>query len=765
MKKNGNKAELIKITFLFILLSICLTSASVLNVCNSGCEYDSIQKAVDNASSKDTINVFSGNYDEYQIIINKSLKIIGEGANKTIINGGRFMLLQPGLIRIITDEDIEISGFTIKNAGKTGEKRIGIYGNSSSNGSYKIIHNNIYDSVLWEGDGLLNAAYNWWGGCENPGSRIDGNVIFNPWIGVCVIGNSIDKECITSTDKAILRTSLSSGECIGSVKFQIRIPIKKNGVFTNDYRIEEGSISGGIENYSYTLDLKTIDKTGTIYWKVYASDCHGHVSEGNENRFYINQRTRLRIIPSEPDGKDRWYISKPIFVLENTDASEIFYRWDGLETYVYNTGFGLQDTPNNGNKTGGILKLNYWSDVCGGEAEQSKFLNLDFTKPLITNLVPPKNGIVYNDLKPKIEALLDEKYAGNSGIDKNSVVMLIDGNKARASILSSGAIDAIARYNPFTELSMGEHNISIYVLDKAGNENILSWKFYINTTAIFNLSVYSLLNQVYPDKGIVFNITTDSEVKSIEYINWKDKTPRWKPLCTKCKEFGSLRTKKVILLEGWNNITIKASDKFGNSKEKNISLFIDSKKPEVLLVKPQKNLVFNGSFFYIKYTEENLKNIALFYGKGEEIMSMTNKSCESGKNKECLFNVNLSFFNKAKIIYWFNISDASRSIGTKAIEINVDTNSPILEIKSPVNNFTYDSVYKGSVLFDIKASEKVTMDYYDYSALYPRWVRLCINCDKYFKVKRFSAGEHRVAIKAVDKAGNSFADEKKFRVM
>ncbi|MGB8276073.1 MAG: flagellar motor protein MotB, partial [Alphaproteobacteria bacterium] len=49
-------------------------------------DYPTISSAIGNATAGDTIFVKKGTYDEQTLIINKTLSLIGEDANNTIIN-------------------------------------------------------------------------------------------------------------------------------------------------------------------------------------------------------------------------------------------------------------------------------------------------------------------------------------------------------------------------------------------------------------------------------------------------------------------------------------------------------------------------------------------------------------------------------------------------------------------------------------------------------------------------------------------------------
>ncbi len=79
--------------------------------CNNEENYDSIQKAIDDAKNGDIIYVNDGTYFE-NVIINKPITLIGNGIMNTTINGGGI-----GDVIKITVDWVNISGFTITNSG------------------------------------------------------------------------------------------------------------------------------------------------------------------------------------------------------------------------------------------------------------------------------------------------------------------------------------------------------------------------------------------------------------------------------------------------------------------------------------------------------------------------------------------------------------------------------------------------------------------------------------------------------------------------
>jgi len=73
--------------------------------------YSTIQEAIDNANSGDTIHVWAGTYNE-NVMVDKTLTLIGNGSANTTIDGGK-----SGSIVTIIAHWINISGFKIQNSG------------------------------------------------------------------------------------------------------------------------------------------------------------------------------------------------------------------------------------------------------------------------------------------------------------------------------------------------------------------------------------------------------------------------------------------------------------------------------------------------------------------------------------------------------------------------------------------------------------------------------------------------------------------------
>ncbi|MDH5690300.1 MAG: rhodanese-like domain-containing protein [Candidatus Bathyarchaeota archaeon] len=74
--------------------------------------YSSIQQAISNASDGDTIFVSSGVYYEH-LTVNKSLALVGENRNSTIVDGGS----EGTVIHVNSTSNVSVMDFTLQNSG------------------------------------------------------------------------------------------------------------------------------------------------------------------------------------------------------------------------------------------------------------------------------------------------------------------------------------------------------------------------------------------------------------------------------------------------------------------------------------------------------------------------------------------------------------------------------------------------------------------------------------------------------------------------
>jgi hypothetical protein len=289
----------------------------------------------------------------------------------------------------------------------------------------------------------------------------------------------------------------------------------------------------------------------------------------------------------------------------------------------------------------------------------------------------------------------------------------------------------------------GKYNISLGLFYPEKNQT-----FYE-----FNLTVYSPLEKKYDTKKTFFNITTSREVYKIEYIDWNYKRPRWKTLCRKCDEYGFSKKKTKNLYEGYNNLTIRARDEYGNNTTQNVTLFIDSKEPRISKTEPKRNKFTNGKNFYIKFKEDNPTNITLFINNSFFHQVNISDCVQSRSYKECYFDLNLTKFNSQEVEYFFVVEDIVGNIDFSRItKVKVDTEKP----KIDYFNFTQD---ERKIYFTFNITEQnfdeITYTYLDYKNR-SKEKRLCsrLKNDQCIKRKSFRSGVYNLTINVLDDAGN-----------
>lgn len=186
---------------ILVLLLSGSTQATTLTVCHNGCEYSSIQAAIDASRSGDTIEVHSGTYLE-NVKLNKQLKLLGVNTKgmKPTIDASYY----DSPISISTD-GVHIEGFNVTHscnswscAGINGETNISVIrdvtatknhdGIQLSHSNYNTIEDNYVFNNTQEGIALdysesnvikNNEVYNQSNSAIDLGSNCTSNVVEN----------------------------------------------------------------------------------------------------------------------------------------------------------------------------------------------------------------------------------------------------------------------------------------------------------------------------------------------------------------------------------------------------------------------------------------------------------------------------------------------------------------------------------------------------------------------------------------------------------
>lgn len=250
-ERNGKDLSLF---ILGLILGYFIVVGGVLganySVCSSGCDFTTIQGAVNGASNGDTINVMAGNYTE-NVDVNKSVNLIGAGEQSTILHVTNFRHTIN-----ITANYVNLSGFNIEGVSEW--ENYGIFINNSN--FSRCFNNNInftqsgihiinsYNTLIFNNT-LQNNLH---GISASQNTSIFNNTVFRNNFGI-----SFSNNCIISGNNVL---NNSFGMSFGNNNNII----ERNLIIGNSVGIEGGGINNIIKNNQikengYDIDLYASD--------------------------------------------------------------------------------------------------------------------------------------------------------------------------------------------------------------------------------------------------------------------------------------------------------------------------------------------------------------------------------------------------------------------------------------------------------------------------------------------------------------------------
>ncbi|OGJ21569.1 hypothetical protein A3K73_09450 [Candidatus Pacearchaeota archaeon RBG_13_36_9] len=254
---------------------------------------------------------------------------------------------------------------------------------------------------------------------------------------------------------------------------------------------------------------------------------------------------------------------------------------------------------------------------------------------------------------------------------------------------------------------------------------------------------------VYSQNKILFDIILGYEMDELGFSYFEERgREKETRLCRECSSYN----KNYTFKDGKYNLNISSMDNGTTAESKQVSFIVDSTPPKISRMLPKKNSFTNGSNFYLRYTEENLKEVLVTYNPTVIIRSCN----KSGKDQECWFSVNLKAHDGKEIEYSVNISDiAKHTTESRPVKIKVDTTAPkINNLKNMLERTDGSYAYFKINITEINLDK---VEYYDNNDTRARWRTACSRltegiCEK--KI-RFIGSKVNMTIAVIDKAGNS----------
>jgi parallel beta-helix repeat protein len=182
---------ILAVSLLGVVANIQVASARVITVPD---DFLTIQGAINDASDGDSVVVRTGIYHEH-VVVNKTVSLVGEDVSTTIIDGSGI-----GHVVIITSDDVNMTGFTVRNSGTayhiTGinlnnVNHCNVSGNIITNNEHGLeIHNYSYYNTI---SGNNMTENNKWGMhiIDSHYNNVSGNVIGGSiWGSIAIHGFS-----------------------------------------------------------------------------------------------------------------------------------------------------------------------------------------------------------------------------------------------------------------------------------------------------------------------------------------------------------------------------------------------------------------------------------------------------------------------------------------------------------------------------------------------------------------------------------------------
>ncbi len=261
--------------------------------------------------------------------------------------------------------------------------------------------------------------------------------------------------------------------------------------------------------------------------------------------------TVMLLIPEKPDGPlfNGWYVTHPNIELSGEPEAKIFYKWDDGDEKLYDGNVGTLE---------GEHVLYYWSEDEAGNIEKPKemILKIDTMAPITVADMriddsPVDSSEWYNETV-RIELIADE---------------LVE-------TLYSWDGDTFNLYNRYLESPEGEHVLSFYSIDEAGNQEYLK-EVVIRTDTISPITTITLFpeepdgtNGIYTSIPEIYFYSDDPE--AVSYFYWDDQLPLvYDPLMD-----------EIIPTIGSHNLSFYSVDTANNKEEtQHIEIIIDVNPP------------------------------------------------------------------------------------------------------------------------------------------------------------------------------------------
>ncbi|MBI5871168.1 MAG: IPT/TIG domain-containing protein, partial [Actinobacteria bacterium] len=389
------------------------------------------------------------------------------------------------------------------------------------------------------------------------------------------------------------------------------------------------------------------------------------------------------------------------------------------------------------------------SDNTGARGSNNGTFNVDTAAPVIGTMSP--SGTTTN-----ASPIISINYSdAGSGINAAAVVVYLDGSIVTGCTAGPNNVSC-----PVSSLAQGNHNISVYVKDNAGNSSTGAGSFNIDTIppAVTNVqpsgwvgNTSATITANYMDSGSGINSAT-----AMVYLD--------SSAVTGCIVTSSTVSCPVsALAQGSHNISVTVRDNGGNSGTGTATFNVDTLAPSVTNIAPSGTIATNSATVsaYISDTGSGVNSAtANVYLDGVKLttctVDTTSVSCPASGISDGSHTISVSVRD--------NVGNSGNASGMFTVDTTVpDTTPPTVSNITPAGNITSTSATIAAYLNDLDSginTASVTVSL-DGSAMSGCTVSAgSVSC----LASGLAEGAHNISVTAADNAGNSSTSTGSFTV-